>query len=113
MGKNIKVKILALVILIILGITGCNGPKSRDGGAAKSRPNLKETAAAAGPEQAATEPANKPANKPVTPATTPGITEEPAQLEKVIFFIENSGSMFGYINPVSYTHLTLPTNREV
>ena len=64
MGKNITVKILALVILTFLGIAGCNGPKSRDGGTAKSKPEQKETASAAGPEQAAIEPANKPANKP-------------------------------------------------
>jgi hypothetical protein len=95
MGKNIKVKILALVILIFLGIAGCNGPKSRDGGAATSQPDQKEIAAA-GQELATTEPAKKPSNKPAT--TTRAITEEPAQLEKVIFFIENSGSMFGYIN---------------
>lgn len=100
MGKNITVKILALVILTFLGIAGCNGPKSRDGGTAKSEPDQKETASAAGPEQAAIDPANKPATTAAaaTTTTTPAITEEPAQLEKVIFFIENSGSMFGYIN---------------
>ena len=44
-------------------------------------------------------------------AALENLTEQYPSLRKHLFTEE--GDLRSYVNPVSYTHLTLPTNREV
>jgi len=71
MTRHNIIGLFALIILISIDISGCKS-RSRDTGPVTSNPVQ---------------------NEPL-----PVREEENAMPEKVIFFIENSGSMFGYVN---------------
>ena len=71
MTRLYTIGLFALIILISLDISGCKS-RSRDTESARSKPAQREPMAVQ--------------------------TEENIMPEKVIFFIENSGSMFGYVN---------------
>lgn len=72
MIKRKTFRFFVLIIIISLNISGCKSRSARNAEPGKS--------------------------KSVQVETIPVQMEETAVLEKVIFFIENSGSMFGYIN---------------
>jgi hypothetical protein len=65
----------ALIIIITLNISGCNRCSNRDAGSGKSKSAQNKAMPVQQQKQ-----------------------QEDAILKKVLFFIENSGSMFGYVN---------------
>ena len=72
MAKRNIIGFFAVIVLISVNISGCNSHKSRYESSGKLKTEKNDT--------------------------LPVIKEKTAVLEKVIFFIENSGSMFGYVN---------------
>lgn len=72
MTKRNIIGFFAVIVLISLNISGCNSHKNRYESSGKMKAEKNDT--------------------------LPVIKEKTAALEKVTFFIENSGSMFGYVN---------------
>ena len=72
MSKSNAIEVFVIIVLITFSSAGCKNSDNRDRRSGKS----------------------KSAENEIVPVKK----EEPAVLEKVTFFIENSGSMFGYVN---------------